>query len=122
MGSILDNILIGNQSASDEHILKVLKLANANFVLELEDRLETLVGFEDRGVQLTLSQQHRIVLARALISDPRLILLDDITEGLDPTGLCQVQTAINNILKLVNENQDMTVVVVTQSVNTIEQT
>ena len=82
-GSIVNNIKLGKRSATDDEIVNAIKLANAEFVFMLKHGVNTLIGYNDRGVQLSLSQKHRIAIARALVADPKLILIDELTEKLD---------------------------------------
>ena len=65
-------------------------MANAGFVLDLKDGLETTIGQKDSVIELNQSQKLRIALARALINDPKVLLIDDLIQGLDPQGTKQV--------------------------------
>ena len=65
-------------------------MANAGFVLDLKDGIETTIGQKDSVIELNQSQKLRIALARALINDPKVLLIDDLTQGLDPQGAKQV--------------------------------
>jgi ABC-type multidrug transport system fused ATPase/permease subunit len=94
--SIKDNLLWANNNASDEKIIKVLKMANAyDFVNEFPDKLNTIVG--DRGVLLSGGQRQRVALARALIRDPDLLILDEATSALDTASEELIQDSINNL-------------------------
>ena len=65
-------------------------MANAGFVLDFKDGLETTIGQKDSVIELNQSQKLRIALARALINDPKVLLIDDLIQGLDPQGTKQV--------------------------------
>lgn len=80
-GTIRENLLIGDDEASDEHLWQALDLAVADFVRSLPEGLDTLIG--ERGVGLSEGQAQRIAIARALLRPGRILLLDEATSALD---------------------------------------
>jgi ATP-binding cassette subfamily B protein len=96
--SIADNIRYGRPDASDEAVRAAAEAASAlAFAEALPDGLDTLVG--ERGVRLSGGQKQRIALARALLTDPPLIVLDEATSALDAESEFQVQRAVERICR-----------------------
>ncbi|MFW9942751.1 MAG: ABC transporter ATP-binding protein [Candidatus Thorarchaeota archaeon] len=95
--SILNNICFGRTS-SIEKIIEVAKEAQAHdFISLLPDEYDSEVG--ERGVQLSGGERQRIAIARAFLSDPRILILDDSTSSIDSNTEDKIQRAIRNILK-----------------------
>lgn len=98
--SIRDNIAYGRPDASDEEIVAAARAAEADeFIRELPEGYETLVG--ERGLTLSGGQRQRLGLARALITDPRILVLDDATSAIDTV----TEAAIHDTLRSVTASR-----------------
>ena len=97
-GTIRENIAYGKPEASDDEIITAATRANAmEFIESFPEGLDTLVG--DRGVRLSGGQKQRIAIARAIIKDPRVLILDEATSSLDAGSEKLVQDALNNLME-----------------------
>lgn len=98
-GTIRDNITYGlERQITDEEIENALEMAYAaEFVDEFPDKLETEVG--ERGVKLSGGQRQRIGIARALLRNPKILMLDEATSSLDSKSEIAVQHALDNLMK-----------------------
>lgn len=97
-GTIRENIAYARPHASDEDIISAAKSANAmEFIEKLENKLETQIG--ERGVKLSGGQKQRIAIARAILKDAPILILDEATSSLDSKSEQLVQDALNRLMK-----------------------
>jgi ATP-binding cassette subfamily B protein len=95
--SIEDNIRIGDPSASDEQVRSAARLARAHdFICEMPDAYRTVVG--ERGATLSGGQRQRVSLARGVIRDPRVLVLDDATSSVDAVVEAEIQAALRQVM------------------------
>ena len=110
--TIRNNLLFANPGASEEEIIMALKLASADeFVLNLSEGIDTLIG--DRGVLLSGGERQRLALARALLREPSLLILDEATSNLDSKNEKKI---MNSIEKL---HGNVTILVIAHRLSTI---
>lgn len=96
--TIRENVAYGLDNAKDKDIVNALKLANAyKFVMKLPKGIDSEVG--ERGVRLSGGQKQRIQIARALIKDAPILILDEATSSLDAKSEKEVQDALENLMK-----------------------
>ncbi len=97
-GSIRENIAYGRTTANDEAIIEAAKRANAHdFIESFPEGYDTLVG--DRGVKLSGGQRQRIAIARAILADPAILIMDEATSSLDSESERLVQEALDDLMK-----------------------
>lgn len=96
--TIRENVIYGKKDAAEEEIIKALKQANAyDFVQKLPQGLDSEVG--ERGVRLSGGQKQRIQIARAILKDAPILILDEATSSLDAKSEKEVQDALSNLMK-----------------------
>ena len=114
-GSIRDNLRWGKEDASDEEIRKAAQIACADdFIQKTENGYDTWLG--QGGVNLSGGQKQRLSLARALVCNPRILVLDDCTSALD------AQTEANVLNGLKKYAGSLTILLISQRVSTVMQT
>lgn len=112
-GTIRDNIMLGNENASEEDVDKAVKLAYLDdFVSGLTNGLDTQIG--ERGILLSGGQKQRVAIARAFLKNAPIVILDEATSALDNKAEAIVQKAIENLM------QDKTVFVIAHRLSTIQ--
>ena len=111
-GSIRDNVAYGKPSASGDEITDACRAAEAwDFIGQLPDQLDTMVG--ERGVRLSGGQRQRISLARAILKDPTILILDEATSAVDNETEAAIQRSLARL------SQDRTVLVIAHRLSTI---
>lgn len=109
---IIDNIKLGKPDATDEEILKVAKAAGCHeFIMKTEKGYQTCVG--SSGDKLSGGEKQRITIARAILKNAPIIILDEATSSTDPENEYKIQEAINQLIK------DKTVIVIAHRLSTI---
>ncbi len=93
--TIRSNLLLADPGADEARLWEALEAASAGFVRELPEGLDTVVG--DRGTRLSGGERQRLALARALLRDPELLVLDEATSSLDAVNEARVQEAIRRL-------------------------
>ena len=97
-GTIRENIAYGKPEASDAEIMEAAEKANAmQFISSFHEGLDTIVG--DRGIRLSGGQKQRIAIARAILRDPKFLILDEATSSLDAESEHLVQDALNTLME-----------------------
>lgn len=111
-GTIAENISYGNPDISVERIREAARLANAaEFIESFPEGYETVVG--ERGVQLSGGQRQRIAIARAIVKDPAILILDEATSSLDSESERLVQDALDRVM------QNRTTLIIAHRLSTI---
>ena len=96
-GTIRENILYGLEQVAEDRIMAALQGANAfDFVMQLPKGLDSLVG--ERGSKLSGGQRQRLAITRALIRNPRVLILDEATSSVDPETEASIQQALENLM------------------------
>ena len=110
--TLMENIRYGRLDASDEEVIEAATKAHAHeFILDTEDGYESLVG--ERGVKLSGGQRQRITLARAVLKDAAILVLDEATSSLDSVTERHIQESLSYLM------QDKTVMVIAHRLSTL---
>ena len=110
--TVRSNISLGNEKAPIDDIIKAATIANAHeFISKKENGYDTLVG--DRGSKLSGGERQRVTIARAVLKNPPIMILDEATSSLDTESEKWVQDAINNLMK------DRTSIIIAHRLSTI---
>ena len=97
-GTIMDNIRYGNKTATDEEVIRAAKTVCAHeFIMQMEDGYQTQVN--ERGSRLSAGQRQLISFARALLADPKILILDEATSSIDTETEIALQKGLNELLK-----------------------
>lgn len=113
-GTIRENVLFPRPDATDAQLQAAVEGAYVNeFTDRFEDGLDTVIG--ERGVKLSGGQRQRISIARALLADPKIIILDEATSNLDTESESFIQKSLNTLMK------DRTTFVIAHRLSTIQQ-
>src|SRR5207247_2230760 len=97
-GTVAENIAFGRPGAGSEEVVSAARAVGANdFVLRLEDGYETQLG--ERGSRLSLGQRQLVAFARALLADPRILILDEATSSVDIGTERTIERALRTLLQ-----------------------
>ncbi len=111
-GTIKENIMFPRPNATEAELQNAVKAAYVNeFTDRFEDGLETLIG--ERGVKLSGGQRQRLAIARAILANPKIIILDEATSNLDTESEALIQKSLNELVK------DRTTIVIAHRLSTI---
>ncbi len=112
-GSVADNIRYGLPGASDEQVRQAaMRIAGGDWVADLPDGLDTDVG--ERGANLSMGQRQLVALARVLLKDPAILILDEATASVDPLTEAQIQEGLETLMR------DRTAIVIAHRLSTVK--
>jgi len=111
--TILENIKYARRNSTDEEVVEAAKKAYAyDFIMEMPQQFMTNIG--ERGIKLSGGQKQRISIARAILMDPQILILDEATSSLDSESEYYIQLAVNNLMK------DRTSIIIAHRLSTIK--
>jgi len=97
-GTIRDNVVFAKPDAPEEAFLEACRIARVDeFAEKLDDKYNTVVG--ERGVKLSGGQRQRLSIARAILADPRILILDEATSSLDSESEAMIQEGLSHLMK-----------------------
>jgi subfamily B ATP-binding cassette protein MsbA len=97
-GSIRDNVVFSRPYATEQEFLDACRIARVDeFAEKLDDQYDTVVG--ERGVKLSGGQRQRLSIARAILADPRILILDEATSSLDSESEAMIQEGLSHLMK-----------------------
>jgi ABC-type multidrug transport system fused ATPase/permease subunit len=97
-GTIRDNVIFSRPEATEAEFLEACRIARVDeFAEKLEERYDTIVG--ERGVKLSGGQRQRLSIARAILADPRILILDEATSSLDSESEAMIQEGLSHLMK-----------------------
>ncbi len=110
--TVRENIAFARPDATDEEVERAARLAQADeFIAELPDGYDTVIG--ERGITLSGGQRQRIAIARALILEPRVLILDDATASVDATTEARIRTGLREAMA------DRTTIIIAHRLSTL---
>jgi ATP-binding cassette subfamily B protein len=96
-GTVRENILFGRPDATDDEMIEAAKIANAhNFIIELSEGYDTMIG--ERGIKLSGGQKQRLSIARAVLKDAPILILDEATSAVDTETEMLIQQALERLI------------------------
>ena len=97
-GTVRENLAYGRRHATEAEVIDAARRANAHeFIVGLPDRYESVIG--ERGVKLSGGQRQRLSIARALLADPQILILDEATSNLDTESEQLIQASLTELLR-----------------------
>ncbi|MCX6093388.1 MAG: ATP-binding cassette domain-containing protein, partial [Candidatus Bipolaricaulota bacterium] len=97
-GTVRENVLFGRPGATDEEMINAARVANAHlFIMELSEGYDTLIG--ERGVKLSGGQRQRLAIARAVLKDAPILILDEATSSVDTETELLIQQALERLMR-----------------------
>lgn len=111
--SIYDNVALANKDATRDDVMRALKLAGCDLILDkFPERENTIIG--SKGVYLSGGEKQRIAIARAILKDSKIIIMDEASASIDPDNEFELQKAFKNLMK------DKTVIMIAHRLSTIK--
>ncbi len=113
-GSIRDNLILAKQEATEAELVAALEGASAwEFVSDLPDKMDTRIG--ERGIRLSMGEKQRLTIARVILRNPPLVILDEATSSVDTLTEAKIQLAVDNLVK------ERTTLVIAHRLSTVRQ-